>query len=370
MGCETQGVPGNEESDDFAAKPSTLPPGLSVLWVGSTGGMEMDLVKRAGLPFDQIPAAGVHGVGWKALPGNLMQLVGGYRKARKILREYLPDVLFFTGGYVAVPVAMAGRKIPSALYVPDIEPGLGLKILARFSHSIAVSAEESRAYFSRQGNIVITGYPTRPDLKTWHKDAAREKLNLLPDIPTLLVFGGSKGARSINRAVLSVLPELLAEMQVVHITGHLDWPEVETASITIAEKLTANLFSHYQAFPYLHEEMGAALSAADIVLSRAGASSLGEFPLFGLPAILVPYPYAWRYQQVNAQYLAKHGAALIINDADLPDQLLVVVRDLMRDTDRREKMSRTMFSLARPEAAKSIAHLLQNLAMERGRERI
>ena len=370
MGCEIQGRPGNDAFDDLAAKPSTLPPGLSVLWVGSKGGMEMDLVRRAGIPFDAIPAAGLHGVGWKSLPGNLAQLVGGYRKARKILREYRPEVLFFTGGYVAVPMALAGRKTPSVLYVPDIEPGLALKTLARFSHCIALTAEESRVYFPRQAKTVVTGYPTRQDLRSWNKQAALEKLDLSPDVPTLLVFGGSKGARSINRAVLAVLPELLIQMQVVHITGHLDWPEAEIARNTIAQGTKAHLLQHYRAFPYLHEEMGAALSAADIVLSRAGASSLGEFPLLGLPAILVPYPYAWRYQQVNAQFLAKHGAALIVSDADLPNQLLEVVCNLMRDSDRREKMSRAMSSLARPEAAKSIGQLLQKLVVEKGRERI
>jgi UDP-N-acetylglucosamine--N-acetylmuramyl-(pentapeptide) pyrophosphoryl-undecaprenol N-acetylglucosamine transferase len=332
--------------------------------------MEADLVERAGIPFKAIPAAGIHGVGLRVLPGNLMQLVGGYCKARKILHRFKPEVLLFTGGYVAVPMAVAGRNIPSVLYVPDIEPGLALKTLARFSYCIAVTAEESLVYFPDREKIVVTGYPTRRELKTWNKHAACERLNLSPDVPTLLVFGGSKGARSINRAVTGVLPDLLTEMQVVHITGNLDWKEVETARSAIAQGPASDVINRYRTFPYLHGEMGAALSAADIAISRAGASSLGEFPLFGLPAILVPYPYAWRYQQVNAQYLAYRGAALIVNDADLPDQLLMVVRSLIRDRERRVKMSQAMSSLARPEAAKSIAHLLQNLAMEGGQERI
>ncbi len=368
MGYATQGRPGNEDAGDTPSTKSPLPPGLSVLWVGSVGGMEEDLVKRTGLPFEAIPAAGVHGVGWKALPGNLRQLVGGYRKARKILNVYRPDVLFFTGGYVSVPLAIAGRKIPSVLYVPDIEPGLALKTIARFSRCIALSTEESREYFPLRTNLSITGYPTRPDLKTWSKDIALEKYNLSPDIPTLLVLGGSKGARSINQALLSVLPNLLSEMQVIHVSGRLDWKDVENARNTIANKIALNLVNRYRIFSYLHEEMGAALSAADLVISRAGASSLGEFPLFGLPAILVPYPYAWQYQQVNAQYLAQKGAAVIVNDADLPDRLLAVVRELMHDSDRRKRMSQSMFHLARPEAAKSIARLLENLAMERGQE--
>jgi UDP-N-acetylglucosamine--N-acetylmuramyl-(pentapeptide) pyrophosphoryl-undecaprenol N-acetylglucosamine transferase len=332
--------------------------------------MEADLVKRAGLPFEAIPAAGVHGVGWKALPGNLICLMGGYRKARQILRAYRPDVLLFTGGYVAVPMGMAGRKIPSLLFVPDIEPGLAVKALAWFANSIAVSVEETRSYFPHHDNLAVTGYPTRPDLKAWERGAARGKLDLSPDIPTLLILGGSKGAHSINRTVLEVLPDLLSEMQVVHISGQLDWREVETAYHTITNKLAVNLVNRYRVFPYLHEEMGVAFSATDLVVSRAGASSLGEFPLFGLPAILIPYPHAWRYQQENAQYLAQQGAALIINDADLSCRFLRVVQDLMRDSDRRERMRQAMLSLARPEAAKAIAQLLHDLSLERGQERV
>jgi UDP-N-acetylglucosamine--N-acetylmuramyl-(pentapeptide) pyrophosphoryl-undecaprenol N-acetylglucosamine transferase len=122
----------------------------------------------------------------------------------------------------------------------------------------------------------------------------------------------------------------------------------------------------YHAFPYLHEEMGAALTAADLALSRAGASVLGEFPAFGLPAVLVPYPHAWRYQRVNADYLAQHGAALVIEDAQLGEQILFEVRNLLRDVARRQEMQSAMRSLARPLAAQSIAQLLYGLATARG----
>ncbi len=359
-----------DEGSDLASRLSPSPTEMSILWVGGSGGMEVELVRKFGLPVETIPAAGIHGVGWNALPGNLWQLARGYRRARIIIRNYRPTALFFTGGYVAVPLAIAGRKIPSVLYVPDIEPGLALKALARFADRIALSAEETRSFFSPDKNMIVTGYPTRPDLKAWNKDEARKKLDLSLDLPTLLVFGGSKGARSINRALLTVLSDLLVEMQVIHITGNLDWPEVEAARIELTHKLPADRMNRYRAFPYLHEEMGAALSIADLVLSRAGASSLGEFPLFGLPAILVPYPYAWRYQQVNAQYLAQRGAAVVVNDADLPTQLLPVVQDLIRDTPRRDRMRQSMLLLARPEAAKVIAGLLQNLAIGQGQERI
>ena len=326
--------------------------------------MEEDLVKRAGVPYEAIPAAGVHGVGLRALPGNLAQLGRGYFRSRLILRRFRPDVLFFTGGYVAVPVALAGRAIPSLLYVPDIEPGLALKTLARFASRIAVTAEDSRRYFPSGKAVTVTGYPARLELKAWQPEEARQALGLLHGLPTLLVFGGSKGARSINRALIGALPALLAEMQVVHISGQLDWPEVEAAR----GRLDGALAERYRAYPYLHAEMGAALTAADLVVSRAGASALGEFPLFGLPAVLVPYPYAWRYQQVNAEYLARRGAAVILADADLPARLLPLVQELVRDRPRREAMRQAMLALARPQAAREIAGLLEGLAASQSGE--
>ena len=191
--------------------------------------------------------------------------------------------------------------------------------------------------------------------------------SLIVILPVLVVFGGSSGARSINRALFAALPELLGEMQVVHISGRLDWSEVEAAQTRLAQDLAQDFVERYRAYPYLHEEMGAALASADLVASRAGASSLGELPLYGLPAVLVPYPYAWRYQMVNAQYLEKRGAAVIISDAELGSKLTGIVRDLMADHQRLAGMGAAMRSLAKPNAAQQIAGLLGSLATsERG----
>jgi UDP-N-acetylglucosamine--N-acetylmuramyl-(pentapeptide) pyrophosphoryl-undecaprenol N-acetylglucosamine transferase len=331
---------------------------LQVLWVGGEGGMEADLVANTGVQFETIPAAGVHGVGLRALPANILRLARGFFASRKILRRFKPDVLFFTGGYVAVPMALAGVKVPSVLYVPDIEPGLALKTLARFAERIALTTEDSREYFPTHQGVVVTGYPTRKGLISWDRQSAREVLGLRADLPTLLVIGGSKGARSINRAVFPALPELLIEMQIIHLTGELTWPEVEDARRGLAPELD----QRYHPYPYLHKEIGAAFKAADLVLSRAGASSLGEFPLFGLSAILVPYPYAWRYQKVNAEYLVRHGAAIMVKDQELPAQIVPLVRDLIRDVQRRTQMADAMRSLNKPDAAESVGSVLVDIA--------
>lgn len=344
-----------------------------LLWVGGLDGMEENLVKRAGIKFEAIPAAGVHGVGLKTLPGNLWKLFQGVFASFRLLQQFHPDVLFFTGGYVAVPMAIASRvplsgfKRPrTMLYVPDIEPGLALKTLARFADRIAVTTKDSLRYFPRGKRVVVTGYPARGDLRRWDRDEAREALGLSDNVLTMLVFGGSKGARSINRALLGVLPLLLQDLQIIHISGELDWPDVENARRELSISLQPEFFERYRAYPYLHDEMGAALTIADFVISRAGASTLGEYPLFGLPAILVPYPYAWKYQQVNAEYLAQHGAAIVVQDEDLQEKILPLVREFIDKPHQLEKMSSAMQALANPNAAQNIADQMLELASGRG----
>lgn len=322
--------------------------------------MEETLVKRLSIPFRSIPAAGVHGVGLRALPGNLGKLARGYWASRRILREFRPNALFFTGGYLAAPMALAGRRIPTLLYVPDIEPALALRTIARFADRIAVTAAESKSYLPARAHVVETGYPVRADLLKWDRASARKALQLHEEKPVLLVTGGSRGARSINNAVLANLPALLEMAQVIHISGQLDWPAVEAA----ARSLSRGRRNDYHAYPYLHEEMGAALAASDLVVSRAGASSLGEYPLLGLPAVLVPYPHAWRYQKVNADYLVRRGAAVVLEDHRLSEELFDLVQLLLTDTAKRGEMRNAMRALAHPQAARQIAQQLFELAEE------
>jgi len=324
-----------------------------VLWVGSEGGMEAELVGRANLPYRGICAAGVHGVSIRQLPGNLVKLWQGYRQAKQILKDYKPDVILFTGGYVAIPMALAGLKVRTLLFVPDIEPGLALKTLARFSDKIAVSVNDSARFFNKKEKIKVTGYPLRQDLMKWTKADALAYFGFTSKKPVILFTGGSSGARSINKAVVAILSELLKRYQVIHLTGHLDWETVRAA--------TSNFPQTYQAFPYLHE-MGAAYAAADLVVSRAGASVLGEYPFFGLPAILVPYPYAWRYQKVNADYLVEREAAVLLEDQYLQSQLLTQIDTLLDDQAKLQHMQRAMKALAQPQAAERIASLLYEMA--------
>src|SRR5512138_3432927 len=142
-------------------------PGLDTLWVGGEGGMEESLVKRQGISIRVIPAAGVHGVGMTVLPRNVVTITRGIFAARRILNDFKPDVMFFTGGYVAVPVALAGRSVPSLLYVPDIEPGMALKSLAGMADVVMVTTDQSQKFFNKK--VYESGYPIRSDLALWDR---------------------------------------------------------------------------------------------------------------------------------------------------------------------------------------------------------
>ena len=336
-------------------------PDVQTLWVGTDSGMESGLVPATGIEYKTIPAAGLHGVGLRRLPGNLWRLLKGFMSSRRLLRQYKPDVLFFTGGYMAVPMALAGLRTPKVLYVPDIEPGLALKTLSYFADVIAVSVETTKDYLPKDKQVSVSGYPVRPDLSSWEKDEAYQAFNLSPDLPTLLVTGGSLGSLTINQALVDQLPVLLEDMQVIHLTGKLTWPQFEN----VRDGLPRESAERYRLYPYLHNRMGAAFRIADLVLSRAGASSIGEYPHFNIPAILVPYPYAWRYQKVNADYLVNKGAAILLEDAELPIRMVTLVKDLMKDNERMSSMKAAMQSIAVQDSASVIADLIHDTAVKK-----
>ena len=329
---------------------------VDVLYVGGQGSVEERLAARAGLPFAGIPAGGLHGLApWRAAR-NLVKLALGFLAALRLGRRRRPDVLFVTGGYASVPVALAAwaLRVPILLYLPDIEPGLAVRFIARLATRIGVTVEDSRAFLPAR-KVVVTGYPVRPEFAGIERAAARAALGLPDGEPVLLAFGGSTGARSINQAVVENVEGLLEVAHVVHISGERDWPWVAAR----ADILPAPARGRYHPYPYLHgEAMGQALAAADLAVCRAGASTLGELPYFGLPAVLVPYPYAWRYQRVNAEWLASRGAAVILEDARLKDELVPTVRSLLEDSAYLSEMRERARALARPDAAQRLAELL------------
>ncbi|GAB4124287.1 MAG: UDP-N-acetylglucosamine--N-acetylmuramyl-(pentapeptide) pyrophosphoryl-undecaprenol N-acetylglucosamine transferase [Roseiflexaceae bacterium] len=361
--------------------------------------MEIGIVQRESqLPLRTIPAAAINGRGPLTMLRNSLTLLNGARAAVRLIQREKPHVILGTGGYVCVPVFMAARLlgIPSVVYLPDVVPGLAVRLLSRLATATAGSVSDAARYLGKnprdfsadlvdlvssqepgkilQSTLVVVGYPVRPELFDLDRAACRAAFGLRDDLPVLVVYGGSRGARSINQAVAALLPDLLAFAQIIHICGREgDASMLEAA----AARLPSELRERYQFYPYLEageRSMSAALGAADVALCRSGASTLGELPAVGLPAVLVPYPYV--HQDENADYLVRFGAARKVvdvgmlgdgppNDGPLYTELRRILEATSEATSMRAEMAACSRSLARPSAAQQLADLVLALAARR-----
>jgi UDP-N-acetylglucosamine--N-acetylmuramyl-(pentapeptide) pyrophosphoryl-undecaprenol N-acetylglucosamine transferase len=331
-----------------------------VLYVGSPDSVEQRLASRDGIAYVAIETGQLRGRAPWTAARNLWRMYRGVGQSAQIFDRFSADVVLVTGGYVCVPVVIAARRqsCPVLIYLPDVTPGMAVRLLARLARQVAVSCPEAAAFFP--GKAVVTGYPVRPALlkAADQPGPARSAFDLDLKEKTLLVFGGSRGARSINLALTRSLETLLAHCQIIHITGTLDWSWVQEKR----NRLSAALRKRYRAFAYLHEKMPQALGAADLVLSRSGAATIGEYPAMGLPSLLVPYPHAGRHQEANARYLASRGAARVIDDAALGDGLTEAVVALLSDEQKLTSMRERALALAQPGAASRIVAALETLA--------
>jgi len=334
-------------------------PREEILWVGRPGGMEEGIVKREGIRFEGISTGPLRGANPLQALCSVARLIKGTGQAYRLIGQFRPGAVLATGGYVSAPVIAAAwlRRCPCLIYLPDMEPGLAVRFLSRLARRVAVTFEAAGAPFGAKA--ITTGYPVRSAFWNVDRAQARAALGLAEDVPVLLILGGSTGARSINEAVKASLEDFLAMAQVIHVSGQHSFEALNACR----EALPSPLQARYHLYAYLHE-MPMALVAADLAVARAGAATLGEFPAAGLPAILVPYPYSGQHQRPNALYLAEQGAALVIEDAQLGEQLLEAVRGLLTNGERLQVMRQAMRRLARPQAARAIAQALVSLAEE------
>jgi UDP-N-acetylglucosamine--N-acetylmuramyl-(pentapeptide) pyrophosphoryl-undecaprenol N-acetylglucosamine transferase len=336
-------------------------PSSEIRYVGNVSGIEAKLAQQAGLSFSGITTASVYGAPPWALPARLVRLARGTAQSLSIIRRFAPQAVLATGGYVcAAPVLAAWLgRVPSVIYLPDLAPGAAIRVLSRFAEAIAVTFPESQEHFAR-GKAVVTGYPVRRELFKTNKTLSRQALGLETSETTLLVLGGSQGAHSINVSIHAILEDLLEICQIVHICGEGD----ASWLISRRDDLPGALAARYKVFSYLHEEMIHALGAADLAVARAGAATTGEFPALGLPSVLIPYPYAGRHQDLNADYMARNQAAVKIADEDLATGALSkVLRQLLTDDAKRAQLAEGARSLARPDAAARIARLVTDVAL-------
>ncbi len=339
-------------------------PDAEFLYVGTKDGLEADIVPKEGIPFETV---NIQGFKRSLTPENLVRgarAFGGVVKAMGIVRRFRPDVAVGTGGYVCGPILLASSlmRIPTLIQEQNVMPGVTNRLLARFVSCIAMGTKEAAEHFPK-GKRVFTGNPIREEVMRARSEDGKEMFGLDPKAKTVLVSGGSRGARSINRAMVGVLAHYAGRdgVQILHVTGKAGYDETMQSLKETGVDLDAagNLFVE----PYLYN-MPQALACADVAVFRAGAIGIAELTARGVPSILVPYPFAAaNHQEMNARAIATAGAARMILDRELTaERLLSVLAELLSEDAKLKRMAKAAKKLGRPKAADEIASRVIRLA--------
>lgn len=334
-------------------------------WVGGHRGFEADIVRRAGLPFRRLLLRTLRTVDRDVhLVADPLRLAASVPQAVWLLARERPAAILSTGGYLAIPVLLAAAvlRIPSVLWEGNVVPGRSTRLVAGSASVVAVSfASTAAAMGARQDRrTVVTGTPIR-DVGAIDRLAARERLGIGPSDRVVLVFGGSQAVRRLNDAVAVALPELVRRVVVIHVTGETGHAE----AVAGRSRLPEELVGRYRPAAFLGDDMLPSLAAADLVVGRAGSSTLAECAAFGLPMVVVPYPHAGGHQRANAEALVAIGAALIVEDEAFDGAALLAATGLVADPARHAAMAAAARSAGRPGAADAVADLLLALATRR-----
>jgi UDP-N-acetylglucosamine--N-acetylmuramyl-(pentapeptide) pyrophosphoryl-undecaprenol N-acetylglucosamine transferase len=335
-------------------------PELELRWIGGRRGLEADIVPAAGLSLDRLWLRSLRTVDASASTIlDPLRLAASVPQALVKLARWRPDVVYTTGGYVAIPVLAAAAllRIPSLLWEGNRIPGRSVRLSARLASARTVSFSATRDRLPAP--TFVTGTPIR-HLDGGDKEGARARLGLPADVPVLLVFGGSQSVRRLNDAIADAIADLVERCTVVHITGSAGIAEAEA----LRSRLPAVRRDRYRPFEFLHRDMDAALAGADLLVGRAGSSTLAEAAAAGLPMIVVPYPHAAAHQQANAAEMVAAGAAELVADEDLDGDTLRRAGELLFD-DRLPAMAAAAHSVGRPTAALASVRLLELLAARR-----
>lgn len=337
-------------------------PSIAVRFIGTQQGLESKIIPQAGFPFSTIDIEGLNRSSLLKAVKSLFRVPRGFWQARSLLKEFAPDLVVGTGGYVSYPVIMAASimGIPTIIHEQNAYPGLANRALARRVDHVLLTFEEARQ-FLKAARIDVTGLPVRREILEANRAEGRKKLGFSEDLFTLVAFGGSRGALSINRAMLGVINRYRREkMQVLWITGESGYNDLirELSSQSGEGQLKLKML------PYMHD-IADALAAADLVVCRAGAATLSELAILGVPAILVPYPYAAEnHQEKNARALADKGAAELIIDEFLDGDVLSGKIDELRGNPAKLRdMAFKIKREAKPQALEKIVEIIMGYLM-------
>ena len=342
---------------------------LDILYIGQAGSMESGVAAAHGLNFEAIRAGKLRRYSdvsklrsitdVKTISLNvrdITRLVRGYRRGLSILRAFKPDVVFCKGGYVSLPVGLAAAtlKIPYVVHESDLRAGLSNRTLAKWATKVAVGFPIKNYHDLPKDKLVYTGSPIRSELLTIAETKAKKHFGLTASKPVILVTGGGLGSQSLNDVVVTALPKLLEDYQILHITGEKDIEHVRFRLRAFSKQELQD----YYVFSFLREDMPQALVAADVVITRAGATTLAELAVLGKPTIVIPHP-SLTDQAINAKTFARSGAVRNIPQTGLSPAILL--RELHRITDspkEQELLSKSISEFAKADAAYELAELI------------
>ena len=340
------------------------PSAPDLVWLGGHRGLEADLVRDAGIRVRRLALRSLRTVDLSVHAVlDPVRLALSVPQAGAILAAERPAAILTTGGYVSVPTLLAAAplRIPVVLWEGNAIPGRAVRATARLADALAVSYVAAGTALAGAGRpTYVTGTPIR-DVTAISRADARTRLDLPPDAPTILIFGGSQAVRRFNAAVMAALTRLVERVHVLHVTGESAY----AAALAQREQLPADRRSHYRPYPFLRDDMLAALVATDLVVGRAGSSTVAEVTALGIPAVIVPYPHAAGHQGANAEILARAGAARIVPDEAFDADALLAAAEILFDEPLRASMAAAARRFGRPGAAEAIATLVLTLAERR-----
>jgi len=331
-----------------------------VLFIGTQHGLESDIIPKEGFGFRTIDIRGFERRLSISNVQTIFKTIGSVWQSRKIIRNFKPDIVIGTGGYVCGPVLLAASMmgIPTMIQEQNVIPGITNKILARFVDKIAVGYEDAVTYFTNAKKVFVSGNPIRPEVISATREEGMAVLGLDPAKQTILISGGSRGARSINQSMIAVHQQFAGrqDIQLLHVTGQNEYNGIvgNLKQCGIDTVKAGNIIIT----PYLYN-MPQALAVADIAVFRAGAVGLAELTARGIPSILIPYPYAAEnHQEFNARVMERQGAAVVIRDADLTGaKLTEVINSLVSSPQILADMAKASKKIGCPKAAESIAKM-------------
>ena len=360
------GGTGGHTSPGLAVAARLREVGAEVHWIGSRRGIEARRVPEAGVPFYTIPVGKLRRYwDWQNVPDLAVRAPAGLARSWRLLRRIRPTLVFATGGFVALPPALASRalRIPLVVHEQTSVPGLANRVAGRFARRIALTFPMTGDEFPRE-RTVLTGNPLRPELRGGSRAEACRRFTLDPATPIVYVTGGAQGSHRLNRDVGGALPRLLEVCQVIHQCGESPATGDRAWLSARAEALPEALRRRYALQPYVGHELRDVYAAAALVIGRSGAGTVNECCQLGLPALYVPLPgTSGDEQTANARLVEATGGAVVFPQISLtPDGLADAVTRLLADPAALTAMGERARSLAQPDAADRIVRVLQDVA--------